>query len=401
MDALRFFIIAVCALGLLAYASSYISALLGLNGLSSKDEYDRIKEYILNDSPLQGNGRPILWVHTIYDINARNWKNTVFRNSSELNQAYLVATVQSIIDKCGDDFHICLIDDASFANLIPTWNETQTSSISWNNVAKHPQDAASTHVHDIVATSDPVKSYLRELGMLQLLYFYGGIRVPNSFLCLKSLMPLYQKYQTAEADRSSSMAFYEDEEDEGEEVLSSGNIRPFVAEIRDETWGPLNVTATTTGDTRSKLNQKHANKHKKGGRLGGTTFVPTAQLMGSAKHSKIVKRWATLLRSQLNGGQFSAEINFNRDIDRSIRLGDVHVIDGRLIGTKSSDGLPIALEQMMSTTPLHLADDAYGVWIPEKKLLQSAKYRWFAHLSYPEILDGKTALSQLFRYRGT
>ena len=43
-------------------------------------------------------------------------------NSTDLNQPYLHLVIQSIIDKCGDDFHICLIDDESFSKLIPSWN---------------------------------------------------------------------------------------------------------------------------------------------------------------------------------------------------------------------------------------------------------------------------------------
>lgn len=391
MDTLRFFVIVLCGLGLLVYASAYISAFLGLDS-RPRDEYDRIREYILNDSPLQGNIRPIIWVHTTYEVNARNWKSTVFRNSSDLNQAYLVATVQSIIDKCGNDFHICLIDDASFANLIPTWNETQASVISWGPLSSQ---------------TNPVNSYLRELGMLQLLYFYGGIRVPNSFLCLKSLMPLYKAYQGKEADRVASFSgkhaeeSRHDEEENGyaeDANQDTKDVLPFVVEIQDGMWGPRNVTTTTVGDHRvsPSLKQPASSLTKSTKSSPGCTFVPTAQFMGSAKHSKVVKRWATLLRSQLNGGQFSSEIDFNRDVDRNIRIGDVHVFDGRLVGTRMNDGAPVAIEQLMSTTPLDLADDAYGVWIPEKKLLQSTKYRWFAHLSYPEIINGKTALSRLF-----
>ena len=44
------------------------------------------------------------------------------RNTNNLNQPYLHLTIQSIIDHCSNDFHICLIDDDSFSKLIPEWD---------------------------------------------------------------------------------------------------------------------------------------------------------------------------------------------------------------------------------------------------------------------------------------
>jgi hypothetical protein len=54
---------------------------------SEKDEYDLIKKYLLNDSPLYGYNRPKLWIHTKYEINARKWKDFYSRNSTDLNQS--------------------------------------------------------------------------------------------------------------------------------------------------------------------------------------------------------------------------------------------------------------------------------------------------------------------------
>ena len=85
------------------------------------DDYEMVKKYLLNDSPMYGKNRPKIWIHSKYEINARKWKNFMSRNTTDLNQPYLYLTIQSIINHCGDDFHICLIDDDSFMKLIPTW----------------------------------------------------------------------------------------------------------------------------------------------------------------------------------------------------------------------------------------------------------------------------------------
>lgn len=138
----------------------------------TNDEYEMIRNYVLNDSPLYGYNRPKLWIHSQYQVNSRKWKSFGSRNSTDLNQPYLHLVIQSIINHCGDDFHICLIDDESFSKLIPSWDV------------------------DITNMAEPHKQLFRELAMMKILYHYGGMIVPNSLLCMKNLKPLYDQ-QTA------------------------------------------------------------------------------------------------------------------------------------------------------------------------------------------------------------
>ena len=120
----------------------------------TNDEYEMIRNYVLNDSPLYGYNRPKLWIHSQYQVNSRKWKNFGSRNSTDLNQPYLHLVIQSIINHCGDDFHICLIDDESFSKLIPSWDV------------------------DITNMAEPHKQLFRELAMMKVLYHYGGMIVP-------------------------------------------------------------------------------------------------------------------------------------------------------------------------------------------------------------------------------
>ena len=41
--------------------------------------------------------------------------------------------------------------------------------------------------------AEPIKDYFRNLAMTHLIYIYGGMVVPNSLVCLKSLKPLYDE----------------------------------------------------------------------------------------------------------------------------------------------------------------------------------------------------------------
>ena len=130
---------------------------------------DLIREYLLNESPLYGYNRPKLWIHSKYELNARKWKDFYSRNSTDLNQPYIHLTIKSIINHCGNDFNICLIDDESFSNLLPDWCDIELNIMT-----------------------EPMRSQYRELGMLQILHLYGGLVVPNSFVCIKNLKTFYE-----------------------------------------------------------------------------------------------------------------------------------------------------------------------------------------------------------------
>jgi hypothetical protein len=130
--------------------------------------YELVKKYLLNDNTILGN-KPILWVHTVRDVNARHWPSFLSRNTTDLNQPYIGLCIESIVKHCGDSFNVVLIDDHSFDKLIPGWNVSITD------------------------TADPVKSHLRTLAICKLLYYFGGVVCPNSFLCLKDLKPLYDE----------------------------------------------------------------------------------------------------------------------------------------------------------------------------------------------------------------
>ena len=158
----------------IAFGLIYMGSILIANTkekLETNDEYKIIQDYLLNESPLYGYNRPKLWIHSKYEINARTWKDFNSRNTTDLNQPYLHLTIKSIINHCGDDFNVCLIDDESFNKLLPLWDVNVSSM------------------------AEPMKSQYRELGMARLLEIYGGLVIPNSFLCIKNLKQFFFPHQ--------------------------------------------------------------------------------------------------------------------------------------------------------------------------------------------------------------
>lgn len=133
------------------------------------DQYELIKKYLLNDSTLARSDKPILWIHVAFETNSRWWPHYASRNTECFNQPYQYLTIKSIVDKCGDSFNVCLLDDKSFNKILPGWS---------TKVANLP---------------NPLRPHLRELAMAKLLHHYGGMTIPSSFVCKNDLISLYNK----------------------------------------------------------------------------------------------------------------------------------------------------------------------------------------------------------------
>ena len=131
--------------------------------------YNIVNKYLLNNNSLAKNNKPYLWIHNIFEINSNNWSSFGSRNTKCMNQPYKYMTIKSIIDKCSNDFNVCVIDDNIFTKIIPKWNI------------------------DINLIAEPLKTNIRKLAISQILYIYGGLLVSDSFICYKSLFDLYKK----------------------------------------------------------------------------------------------------------------------------------------------------------------------------------------------------------------
>jgi hypothetical protein len=318
------------------YAQYYLLAIglvaiAGIAGMKSKqpftnnDEYTLIKKYLLNESPLYGFNKPKLWIHSKYEVNSRQWQSFQSRSTTDLNQPYLHLTIRTIINHCSKDFNICLIDDNSFARLIPSWDI------------------------DLASVAEPLKSHYREIGMLQLLYYYGGMIVPNSFLCMRNLKPLYDQ----------NIKSY------------SGKIVPFACE------------KVNNGVVDNKNPQ---------------IFVPSMYFMGAKKNDETVLQLVEYLKSRNMNPHFTQEVDFNGDtskwIHTAVNNGQITRVDGRDVGIKTTEGKPILLENLMEEDYLALDTGTYGIYIPADEILKRTKYQWFAMVPSEEVFNTNAIIAK-------
>ena len=130
-------------------------------------DHELIMKFLLNGDGGNLAKKPILWIYTERSVNSRWWPSFYSRNTTHLNQPYLISCVETIIKHCASSFNICLIDNDSFHRLLPGWN-----------------------IH-LDRLGDPVKEHFSLLALTKVLHRYGGMLVPNSTIVMKDLLPVY------------------------------------------------------------------------------------------------------------------------------------------------------------------------------------------------------------------
>lgn len=285
-------------------------------------QYEVIRKYLLNSSSITSQNKPIIWIHVPYEYNARKWQSFYSRTSMDLNLPYQELTIRSIIDH-NENFHICLIDDSSFVNLLPGWTI------------------------DITKMGDPIKSKARKLCLFKLIYNYGGIVVPSSFLCLQNLSVFYD--------------------------VATMNNKPFVIE---------NHNTSYTGNN---------NLH----------FMPDCSFIGSPKNNETIKHLCEFAQNSISTDYTQESIflgEFNKWCLLSINNNKMNLINGSQVGTKTENGKPILIEELINADYLNLPNDKklIGVYIPADKLLARNSLNWFCYLKSSEILKANTAISKYF-----
>ena len=134
--------------------------------LEEKNEFHNetvdIDMYFYNESYVKQSKRRKLWIHIPFEKNSRNWDNFGSRTSTDLNLAYMILCMKSIIDYCGSSYDIVIIDDTNFSDLLK------------NDI-------------DMSKLSGALKDKYREMCLMQILYEYGGVMVPSSLFLRKNI----------------------------------------------------------------------------------------------------------------------------------------------------------------------------------------------------------------------
>lgn len=136
----------------------------GINYRKDKNAID-INRYI-SENGTNNTGCPIMWIYITSDMYSIDWNEFGSRIDNDL-QPYISLCIKSIIEKCGEDFNVVLVNDNSLSSILPEWD------IDMENL------------------SNPLKKKIRDIAVTKILYLHGGLFVPPTLLSTKSLIEPY------------------------------------------------------------------------------------------------------------------------------------------------------------------------------------------------------------------
>jgi hypothetical protein len=193
--------------------------------------------------------------------------------------------------------------------------------------------------------SNPIKENMVHLGIARLIYLYGGMVVPISFLCIKDLYELYEK-----GTKNNSM---------------------FVCEAYNE-----NVSSSSQN-----------------------LYFANTNFMGACKENTTMKRYIEFIQITISSDYTDQSIfigEINRWCNERIGSRYMNLIPGIQIGTKAFDNTPILIETLLSNDVVNFYDNMYGIWIPSEMVLKRRHYEWFSRMSPEQIIDSDFILAKYF-----
>ncbi len=319
--------ITVTILMLLAVGYVYKNYRTRMDFEEQKNDINLIKKYLIDENDevnirhLGSIKKPIIWLHIEYNYNSRNWCSFGSRSSYELNMPYIYLTIQSIVSKCGDDFHICILDDYSFSKILPDFKV------------------------DLDKVGEPIRTHLRNLALMKVLYTYGGIMLENSFICMKSLKSLQDIINNTE--------------------------KPIVGEF---------------------INESNSNTLE--------VFSPSTKLIGCKQECTIILSLIEFLEKTNKKDYTMAQLfegNVNDWLKNNIKNKNFTYILGEIIGTRI-DNAPVVIDDLLLKTDLldKLNSKTLMIYIDRNELLKRTRYNWFLNLSIEQIFNSRTTLAELF-----
>jgi hypothetical protein len=273
---------------------------------------------MLGDNPDRTN-LPKLWIHTEYARNAREWASFGSPVTNNLNQDYLKLCAIIMSRRCGDDFDIMLIDDSSFHKLLPDW--------------KHD---------DISVCVEPRKTRLREIGLAMLVHLYGGMVIPGSFVCARSLRGMYDS------------------------MLDRADMFVGVA-AKQGTHSAASPVAPI--------------------------YIRSAHILGARKGAPVLQEYIKELSLGVHNDLARSEYTRSTEISGWL-AARADVAETRETGLVDTRGREIIIERLFSDANIDLPEHDYGLLLPGAAILARHKYGWFAQLNAAEILA-----SQVFAAR--
>ena len=184
---------------------------------------------------------------------------------------------------------------------------------------------------------------MRTLAFMKLLYTYGGMFVPYSFVCYKNLITFYKNNE---------------------------NLPFCIDTINDN-----NISNTTQ-------------------------LFPSYKFIGATKENDTIKDIIKNIEIVIHNS-CTNEINFKGTLDKllyeKINENKMTLINGKLIGEKTSNNEIVSIETLFSEKPITFDKNILGIYLPSDKILERLKYNWFPKLTVEECVKGDLNISLILK----
>ena len=283
------------------------------NKLNDKaSEYDLIQKYFFNkndDFPEISKDKNIIWIYIENE-----------KDSKKAHCPYILWCIESIINNSGNDFKIILIDTDSFKRLLPDWDIN----------------------FDII--SNPIKENFINLGILKILYKYGGIKLPNSCILLKNLSKIYN-YSLSENDS-------------------------FCVE-----------------ENNKSLYNEFEN------------YVPGLNIYGCKKNSEVINNLIKyyeniILKDNTNNFKITGQIH--KKLDFYCKNKKMNLVNGKFFGIKDEDNTPVNVDRLMSSKYINFTKKMVLLYIPNDDLKKINKYNWITKISQTDLRQCNNIICKYF-----
>jgi hypothetical protein len=183
---------------------------------------------------------------------------------------------------------------------------------------------------------------MRYLAMAKLLYSYGGIMVPPSFICLRNLYSIYS--------------------------VGLSNMTMFSGEL---------ISTSNTSAT--------------------TNFFPSMKIMGCVKESQVMSDFINYLEQTISS-DYTAEMEFTggpqKWIYEKALENRIMIINGKSFGVKDRRGNPVLLETLIGDIDIEYDKSLCGIYIDSDQLTKRTSLNWFERLSPRQVLESETLIGK-------
>ena len=126
-------------------------------------------------------------------------------------------------------------------------------------------------------------------------------------------------------------------------------------------------------------------------------FFPDSALMGCTKESPVMQQYIAYLEPLVTS-DYTNEYEFLSQNDRwlykQLIADQMSLLRGTLIGTKTTDGKPVLVEELLGEEDVEFDKAAYGIYVPADQILNRLAFQWFARLSPRQVLTSNTVVGK-------